>query len=151
MTRLSAPAQATYVQNIFTLIARGYDFMNRLMTGRQDIRWRKRVIELAGLRPYSCLLDLGTGTGDLAQEALVYSPEAPVIAADFTLEMMSVGRNKCALNFSAYRYLPESMEGFVTAEEVASPMTAVGFEKVDFQRLMFGTIAIHLGGKPSFV
>jgi demethylmenaquinone methyltransferase/2-methoxy-6-polyprenyl-1,4-benzoquinol methylase len=51
----------------------------------------------------------------------------------------------------AYRYLPESTEGFVTAQELASPMTAVGFEKVDFHRLMFGTIAIHLGGKPSFV
>ena len=47
----------------------------------------------------------------------------------------------------AYRYLPETTEGFVTAEEMASRMMAAGFKKVDFKRLMFCTIAIHWGEK----
>jgi demethylmenaquinone methyltransferase/2-methoxy-6-polyprenyl-1,4-benzoquinol methylase len=47
----------------------------------------------------------------------------------------------------AYRYLPETTEGFVTAEEMASRMAAVGFKKIGYQRFMFGTIAIHWGEK----
>lgn len=43
----------------------------------------------------------------------------------------------------AYRYLPASTEGFVTAEEFASRMAISGFRKIDFQRYVFGTIAIH--------
>lgn len=62
------------------------------MTGGQDLRWRKKVIRLAGLKPNASLLDLGSGTGDLAREALAQQPTARVTAADFTLEMMRAGR-----------------------------------------------------------
>jgi demethylmenaquinone methyltransferase/2-methoxy-6-polyprenyl-1,4-benzoquinol methylase len=230
MTQLTGPERAAYVQNMFTRIARHYDLMNRLMTGGQDIRWRKQVIQLARLKDNSTLLDLGAGTGDLAREALAQAPRAKVIAADFTLEMMRVGRKNGPLNFSsadalrlpfgdstfeavvsgflmrnvidlqkalqeqyrvlkkggrmvildttrpkknilspfiwlhmhvvipllgrvltgssdAYRYLPETTEGFVTAENMASRMAAAGFKKVGYQRFMFGTIAIHWGEK----
>ncbi|HSL31450.1 MAG TPA: ubiquinone/menaquinone biosynthesis methyltransferase [Anaerolineales bacterium] len=230
MTRLTGQERAAYVQNMFTRIARRYDLMNRLMTGGQDVRWRKRVIQLARLNRASRLLDLGTGTGDLAREALAQFPQARVVAADFTLEMMRVGKKSGPLNFSsadalqlpfpdslfdavvsgflmrnvvdlqkalqeqyrvlrkggrivildttrpkknllspfiwlhmhvmiptlgrlitgsgdAYRYLPETTEGFVTAEELAARMAAAGFKKVGYDRLMFGTIAIHWGEK----
>ena len=101
MTQLTGQERATYVQNMFTRIAKRYDLMNRLMTGGQDIRWRKQVIQLARLNRNARLLDLGTGTGDLAREALAQFPQAKVIAADFTLEMMRVGQNRGALNFSS--------------------------------------------------
>ena len=230
MTRLTGQERAAYVQNMFTRIARRYDLMNHLMTGGQDVRWRRHVIQLARLNRTSRLLDLGTGTGDLAREALAQFPRARIIAADFTLEMMRVGQQKGSLNFSsadalrlpfpdslfdavvsgflmrnvidlqkalheqhrvlrkggrivvldttrpkknllspfislhmhvvipalgrlitgsseAYRYLPETTEGFVTAEELAARMAAAGFKKVGYERLMFGTIAIHWGEK----
>jgi demethylmenaquinone methyltransferase/2-methoxy-6-polyprenyl-1,4-benzoquinol methylase len=47
----------------------------------------------------------------------------------------------------AYRYLPETTEGFVTAEDMASRMAAVSFKKIGYERLMFGTIAIHWAEK----
>ena len=47
----------------------------------------------------------------------------------------------------AYRYLPETTEGFVTAEEMATRMAIVGLKKIKFQRYMFGTIAIHWAEK----
>lgn len=230
MTRLTGQERATYVQNMFTRIAKRYDLMNRLMTGGQDTRWRKQVIQLARLRNNASLLDLGAGTGDLAREAITQFPRAKVIAADFTLEMMRVGQKRGRLNFSsadalqlpfqdwsfdavvsgflmrnvidlqkalqeqyrvlkkggrmvildttrpkknilspfiwihmhfvipalgrlltgsgdAYRYLPETTEGFVTAEELAARMAAVGFKKINYERFMFGTIAIHWGEK----
>jgi demethylmenaquinone methyltransferase / 2-methoxy-6-polyprenyl-1,4-benzoquinol methylase len=230
MTQLTGNERAKYVQSMFTRIAKRYDLMNRLMTGGQDIRWRKRVIELARLNENGSLLDLGTGTGDLAREALSAFPHARVVAADFTLEMMRVGQKTSPLNFStadalrlpfndlsfdsvisgflmrnvidlqkaleeqnrvlmnggrivildttrpkknilspfiwlhmhfviptlgglltgsqdAYRYLPETTEGFVTVEEMAARMEKAGFKNIGFQRFMFGTIAIHWGEK----
>jgi ubiquinone/menaquinone biosynthesis C-methylase UbiE len=45
----------------------------------------------------------------------------------------------------AYQYLPDSTETFVSAKEMAVRMAAVGFKKINFETLMFGTIAIHWG------
>lgn len=47
----------------------------------------------------------------------------------------------------AYNYLPESTERFLSAEELTVRMAAVGFKRINFDRLMFGTIAIHWGEK----
>ncbi len=82
------------IRAMFTRIARRYDLMNRLMTVGQDIAWRGEVIRRAALPRYGRLLDLGSGTGDLAQEALRQHPQAQVVAADFTLEMMRVGQRR---------------------------------------------------------
>ena len=101
MTNLTGTERSKYVQSMFTKIAHRYDLMNRLMTGGQDIRWRKQVIKLARLTPNASLLDLGTGTGDLAREALLQEPQAKVTAADFTVEMMRVGKKSGNLQFSA--------------------------------------------------
>ena len=43
----------------------------------------------------------------------------------------------------AYNYLPDSTEGFITAEELTARMAAVGFKQINFERHMFGTVAIH--------
>jgi demethylmenaquinone methyltransferase/2-methoxy-6-polyprenyl-1,4-benzoquinol methylase len=92
MTNLTGKERVQYVQGMFTRIARHYDIMNRLMTGGQDIQWRREVIHLAQVKPSASLLDLGAGTGDLAREALKRNPQSRIVAADFTLEMMRVGR-----------------------------------------------------------
>jgi len=47
----------------------------------------------------------------------------------------------------AYHYLPNSTEMFITDKEMAVRMAAVGFKKIYFEVLMFGTIAIHWGEK----
>ena len=86
--------RAQSVQGMFARIARRYDLMNRLMSGGQDVRWRREVLRRSGLPAVGCLLDLGTGTGDLALEALRQSPECLPVAADFTLEMMQVGKQR---------------------------------------------------------
>ena len=50
---------------------------------------------------------------------------------------------------AAYRYLPESTEQFLSAEELASRMEGAGFSQVSFRVLMFGTVAIHYAEKPA--
>lgn len=92
LTHLSGPERSRYVQGMFARIADRYDLMNRVMTAGQDVRWRREVIRRTALPTRGRLLDLGTGTGDLAKEALRSLPDANIVAADFTIEMMLVGR-----------------------------------------------------------
>ncbi len=77
---------------MFQGIAPRYDLMNRLMTGGQDVRWRRQVIRLAEIPQGGRLLDLGAGTGDLSREALRQSPGCQPFPADFTLGMMQAGQ-----------------------------------------------------------
>lgn len=56
------------VQAMFDVIAPRYDLVNRLMTFRMDVGWRRRTVAALGLPPGSLVLDLACGTGDLAYE-----------------------------------------------------------------------------------
>jgi demethylmenaquinone methyltransferase/2-methoxy-6-polyprenyl-1,4-benzoquinol methylase len=94
MANLRGEARSRYVRAMFTDIAASYDLMNRLMTFGWDRAWRKEVIYLAGLPARGQLLDLGSGTGDLVREALRLRPDIQATAADFTLEMMRIGRER---------------------------------------------------------
>ncbi len=229
----AAEQKAAYVQRMFGDIAARYDRMNRLMTFGQDVRWRQMLVHAAALPPGGRLLDIATGTGDIALEALRQVPGVRVTAADFSLPMMEAGRVKPrgeildwlaadtlhlpfadntfdavvsgfllrnvvdvaaalaeqrrvvrpgghvvsletspppanllqpAIQFHlkvvipllgrlvsgsgyAYRYLPQSSVAFMEPEELADVFRAAGLRNVRYQRLMFGTIAIHLGIK----
>ena len=92
MSQLTGDERASYVHGVFSRIARRYNLMNRLMTVGQDIRWRRETIRRAKLTPGVRLLDIGTGTGDLAREALRRQPSIRVVAADFNLAMMLAGQ-----------------------------------------------------------
>ena len=89
-----AAEKPRFVRDMFARIAPRYDLLNRLMTGGQDVRWRREVIRRARLQPGHRVLDIGAGTGDLAAEARRQQPRAWVVAADFTLPMMQVGRQR---------------------------------------------------------
>lgn len=86
--------RAAAVQDMFTHIAPRYDIMNRLMTGWQDVQWRKQVVRLARIPAGGQVLDLGAGTGDLTREALRQVPDCRTVAADFTLGMMQTGQQQ---------------------------------------------------------
>jgi demethylmenaquinone methyltransferase/2-methoxy-6-polyprenyl-1,4-benzoquinol methylase len=68
--------------------------MNRLMTAWQDQKWRRFVVQQARIPANGRALDLATGTGDIAFEALRLVPGADIIGADFSLPMMIVGKRK---------------------------------------------------------
>lgn len=81
-------------RDLFTRIARKYDLVNHLMTGWQDIRWRRAAVKQLQLPPSGILLDIGSGNGQLIQEASRQYPDCRCIAADLTQAMMIVGRHK---------------------------------------------------------
>jgi demethylmenaquinone methyltransferase/2-methoxy-6-polyprenyl-1,4-benzoquinol methylase len=92
MAHLQGQERADYVQGMFARVAARYDTMNRLMTFGQDLRWRRYVIQQANLPVGGRLLDIATGTGDIADEGLRQVPELQAVGGDFTIEMMQAGK-----------------------------------------------------------
>lgn len=84
----------SYVRQMFAAIAPRYDLMNRLMTFGRDQVWRRTVVRLCALPKGGRLLDVATGTGDIAFEALRLDPAARPVGLDLTREMMLAGRGK---------------------------------------------------------
>jgi demethylmenaquinone methyltransferase/2-methoxy-6-polyprenyl-1,4-benzoquinol methylase len=253
---LPAPEQkAHYVRHMFSRIAQRYDLMNRLMTLGRDQAWRRYTVELAVGSPPDQratrrdgnaaassapggiveprVLDVATGTGDLALEVLRQRKEANVTGLDFTPEMLVAAQQKVddvdadvslmagdALHLpfrdgsydavvtgfalrnvtdipaafaemarvtrpggrvacleiakpktplfrqlfglyfyrlvpvvggwitgqrSAYTYLPHSLTGFLTPDEIVDVMRRTGWRQVGYKRLMLGTVAVHVG------
>jgi demethylmenaquinone methyltransferase / 2-methoxy-6-polyprenyl-1,4-benzoquinol methylase len=61
-------AKVRAVRDMFDAIAPRYDLVNRVMTFRMDVGWRRRTVRALGLSPGSRVLDLACGTGDLCRE-----------------------------------------------------------------------------------
>lgn len=78
---------------MFDNISARYDLLNHLLTFGIDIHWRKKAVSC--LKPHSprILLDVATGTGDFAMEALTLKPEK-IIGIDLSDKMMDYGRAK---------------------------------------------------------
>lgn len=215
---------------LFARIAHRYDAMNRLLSLGQDRHWRKLTADALALPPEGCVLDVGVGTGDMAQAIMHRWPDAGVVGVDPTTQMMDVGRHKLrgngirwsqadglSLPFpdesfdgavsafvmrnvvdvpralteqrrvvrpgsrvvclemswpripifralfrfyfvdlmpriagvlsgqpAAYRYLPRSVEGFLTPGELTKRMEEVGLRNLRCRRLALGTVALHV-------
>ena len=84
------------MREMFGDISSHYNLINRLMTFGFDRVWRRHVILAAELSTGGRLLDMGTGTGDLARAALDLNTGLEVIAGDYTLKMIEVGRRRCS-------------------------------------------------------
>lgn len=81
------------VQRMFDRIVRRYDLMNRVMTGGQDVRWRRKAVRYARAAGSSRALDVATGTGDLAL-ALADGGFAEVVGLDFVPAMIAAAEAK---------------------------------------------------------
>jgi demethylmenaquinone methyltransferase / 2-methoxy-6-polyprenyl-1,4-benzoquinol methylase len=89
-----APSSAETVRAMFTRIARRYDLMNSLMTAGFHHVWRRCVAATAAGAPAGPMLDLATGTADLAIAVRARTPGRFVAGADFSEGMLQVGQAK---------------------------------------------------------
>jgi demethylmenaquinone methyltransferase / 2-methoxy-6-polyprenyl-1,4-benzoquinol methylase len=84
--------KAAFVEAMFDRIAPRYDLLNRLCTFRLDQSWRRRAVAMADLRNDDVVLDLGCGTGDLAEMAAASG--ATVIGVDPSAGMLAGMRQR---------------------------------------------------------
>lgn len=79
---------------MFGQIAQRYDLANHLLSGGADFLWRRRAAKIVEAWQPARVLDLATGSGDLALAMQRRLPEAAITAADFSPEMLKVARRK---------------------------------------------------------
>lgn len=82
--------QGRDVRRMFGAITPSYDLLNRAFSGFLDVRWRRLAARAAteNLSPCGRILDLATGTGDLANDLHSFAPGARIYGADFTRPML---------------------------------------------------------------
>jgi demethylmenaquinone methyltransferase/2-methoxy-6-polyprenyl-1,4-benzoquinol methylase len=80
---------------MFAGIAPRYDFLNHLLSARRDAGWRRETVAAGEVRPGEPVLDVCTGTGDLAIAwARALGPGSPVVGTDFCEPMVRLGAGK---------------------------------------------------------
>ena len=92
---VGADEKSGLVRNVFDSVASRYDLMNDLMSLGVHRLWKRFAIELAGVRSGQRILDLASGTGDLADRmADLVGPEGWVLMTDINAAMLAVGRDR---------------------------------------------------------
>lgn len=84
------------VREMFDNIAPRYDLLNHLLSLGIDRSWRSKLVAMAAQSKPKSILDVATGTGDLAIALARRCPQARVTAIDLSPEMLEVGRRKVA-------------------------------------------------------
>jgi len=137
------------VADMFNNISKTYDFLNHFMSLGIDIIWRKKAInELKGDKP-QLILDVATGTGDFAFEALSILKPKKIIGVDISQGMLDIAKQKIAK-----RNLSDKFEVKLGDSEKL-PFDANGFDAVtvaygvrNFENLADGIADIHRVLKP---
>ena len=81
------------IKNMFNNISHRYDFLNHFLSFGIDILWRRKAIALLKKTRPKLILDVATGTGDFAIEALQLNPDK-IIGVDIAEKMLDKGREK---------------------------------------------------------
>ncbi|MGE3276924.1 MAG: ubiquinone/menaquinone biosynthesis methyltransferase [Vicinamibacterales bacterium] len=115
----TAEDKQRYVRRLFATIADRYDLITRVLSGGQDARWKRRLITMAGISPGERVLDLASGTGDLAY--LAADRGARVVALDVTHRMLVLARAK---------HRPGQAVACVTGDMGALPLPAAAMDVV---------------------
>jgi demethylmenaquinone methyltransferase / 2-methoxy-6-polyprenyl-1,4-benzoquinol methylase len=113
------------VRGMFDDVAPRYDLLNRLISFRLDVYWRKAAVAAALRDRAALVLDMGSGTGDLTFAAAAYGRgTAKVIGLDFSLEMLRLAQQK------KQRAARSTATQFVQASALAAPFKPAVFDAV---------------------
>ncbi|WP_010134551.1 bifunctional demethylmenaquinone methyltransferase/2-methoxy-6-polyprenyl-1,4-benzoquinol methylase UbiE [Ochrovirga pacifica] len=90
----SDATKKTQVATMFDTISKDYDGLNRVITFGIDVKWRKKVVAMVKATQPKTILDIATGTGDLAIMQSQAMPEANIIGLDISSGMLEIGAQK---------------------------------------------------------
>ncbi|MES2432119.1 MAG: bifunctional demethylmenaquinone methyltransferase/2-methoxy-6-polyprenyl-1,4-benzoquinol methylase UbiE [Bacteroidota bacterium] len=137
------------VAEMFDGIAGRYDFLNRFLSAGIDIGWRKKALkQLAGKDPQN-ILDVATGTGDLAIMALDILKPSKITGIDISNGMLNVGRQKiAALNLQDKIELLHGDSEAISFSDNSFDAVMVAFGVRNFENLEKGLSEIKRVLKP---
>jgi demethylmenaquinone methyltransferase/2-methoxy-6-polyprenyl-1,4-benzoquinol methylase len=117
-TPMTRPVDESMVAAMFDRISGRYDFLNRLLSARQDVRWRSKLVSMVPHRPGGHYLDMATGTGDvLLSVARARREYASFTGADISKGMLSFAADKVASDVAKEKIRWEVM----SAERITLP------------------------------
>ncbi|MGH7715746.1 MAG: class I SAM-dependent methyltransferase, partial [Vulcanimicrobiaceae bacterium] len=122
MTKQVALQKGTAVREMFAAIAPRYDTANRILTAGVDESWRRRAVRELAAPPGGSVLDLCTGTGDLAFHLIRSDPKLRVTGIDFCEPMLAGARER------AQREDRDGRVTLVDADAMALPFADATFD-----------------------
>jgi len=136
------------VEEMFDNIAHRYDFLNHLLSLGIDITWRKKAVKFIGSIQPKKILDVASGTGDFAFEALKLNPDK-ITGFDLSEGMMNYGRAKAAkMNVAEIvEFVKGDSEKMPFADNSFDAIT-VGFGVRNFENLEAGLREMHRVTRP---
>ena len=93
-TKVNSKQKTKLVQNVFSSVAPNYDIMNDLMSLGMHRLWKKRFVEIIDLKENDNILDVGSGSGDIASEILKESLLTNLYLLDLNKEMLLEGKKR---------------------------------------------------------
>ena len=93
-TKVNSKQKTKLVQNVFSSVAPSYDIMNDLMSLGMHRLWKKRFVETVDLKENEIVLDVGSGSGDIAREILKENLPTSLYLLDLNEEMLLEGRKR---------------------------------------------------------
>ncbi|MDP4602841.1 MAG: bifunctional demethylmenaquinone methyltransferase/2-methoxy-6-polyprenyl-1,4-benzoquinol methylase UbiE [Schleiferiaceae bacterium] len=129
------------VADMFNAIAGNYDFLNRVLSLGIDVGWRKKTVRSVARYQPRLVLDVATGTADLAMALAKGCPGAQVEGADISAGMLDVGRQKVAQRGLANRVQLILGDGeMLPFEDNRFDAVTVAFGVRNFENLQAGLV-----------
>lgn len=137
------------VEQMFDNISHRYDFLNRLLSMGIDTQWRNRVVKTIAKKQPKTILDVATGTGDLAIALAGKNPQAKITGFDLSAGMLEHGRVKVAnKNLSNQIEMIQGDAENMPFEDNSFDAITVAFGVRNFETLTKGLNEIHRVLKP---
>ena len=136
------------VATMFNNISKNYDDLNRVISFGIDISWRKKVVKIISKNKPQQILDIATGTGDLAL-ALIATNASRIVGLDISAGMLSVGKDKVkAKNLDNTIEMVIGDSEALTYEENSFDAVTVAFGVRNFENLELGLSELFRVLKP---
>ena len=137
------------VAKMFDTISNEYDSLNRVISFGIDVKWRKKVVNLVAQENPQSVLDIATGTGDLAIN-LVETKASKIIGLDISEGMLEVGRKKIdKLQFNKKIEMVYGDSENIPYKSNSFDAVTVAFGVRNFENLEIGLSEIYRVLKPS--
>lgn len=144
----SSESKREQIEKMFDNVSGNYDLLNRIITWRRDKRWRKTVLKLIAKRKPDRILDIATGTGDMAL-LLSRTNASHILAVDISRGMLDVANKKIQHYNLQERIRTEIQDAEnLTLPDSSFDVTTIIFGVRNFENLEKGLAEAHRVVKP---